>query len=60
MREAPAGSYATTPSVPNLVSSLREMVDAYWGKEGDGGEPPSCIAQAKILLDTYDAERSIK
>src|SRR3990167_9999808 len=53
MHESPEGSLATSPTRPNLASSLREMVDAYWGNEGDGGKPPHCIRQAQLLLDAY-------
>lgn len=52
--EAPEGSLAATPTAHNLAMSLREMVDTYWGAEGDGGEPPHCIRQAKLLLEIYE------
>ncbi len=34
----------------DLKSSLAEMVDIYWGKDGDGGPLPACIERAKSLI----------
>ena len=47
------------PTSENLASSLRAMLDCYWG-EGDGwcGRPPKFIALAKRRLAAF--ERSTK
>ena len=52
--EAPEGAFSPSATRENLADSLREMVEAYWGKEGDGGEMPHCIRRATTLLDDYE------
>jgi len=53
--EAPKGALATTPTAANLVASLREMLDCYWG-EGDGEPAPQFIRQAQLLVENYAKE----
>ncbi len=36
--------------IDDLTSSLAEMVEIYWGKDGDGGPLPACIKRAKSLI----------
>lgn len=55
----PAGPPPAGPDVIALLSVLREMYEAYWGKlgdewAGDGIRPPPLVIQrAKALLDRY-------
>jgi hypothetical protein len=36
-------------AAPNLLASLREMLEAYWG-EGDGSPPPEFIKRAQAAI----------
>lgn len=38
-----------------LMLALQHMVDAYWGEEGDGGDPPSMIIKAWAALEAVKA-----
>lgn len=41
-------------AAPDLLAELRNMVEVFWGladdRNGDGGEPPSCIVAARAAI----------
>lgn len=38
-------------AIEELLTELHNMVAIYWGREGDGGEPPpSCIVRARAAI----------
>lgn len=56
-------STAKQPSLPKqLYDALCEVTDVYWGvddaKNGDGGQPPACIRQARAAIRRYRAQKA--
>lgn len=41
---------AAADVIDTLMASVQELLSVYWG-DGDGREPPACIARAQQALD---------